>query len=344
MNALTRPTMLGALMLMLVVALPLGAQESCDSSCQRQRDRARERERAERVQERTRERESRGSKHDRDEDDHDSSGEPSARIDTTIAFDRTGIVDLGLMSGEIIVTAWDRAEARIQATTESGALDSDLSHARITIETRSHRGRSGETHYELTVPAGARVMTRSESGNVTIRGVKGEVEAHTMSGDIEVSDAADRVTLESLSGGVHAMRVAGSVRGSSVSGDAELQNIGGDVDFESVSGSIQITQAKSKIVRTESVSGEISYEGTVDPSGRYQFSTQSGDVRLRIPAATGAKLTMQTFSGSLDSAFPVTLQPGQRARQQRFEFTIGSGGASISAETFSGDVTIEKQR
>jgi DUF4097 and DUF4098 domain-containing protein YvlB len=185
---------------------------------------------------------------------------------------------------------------------------------------------------------------RSVSGDVSARGVKGEIEAHTVSGEIEVADAQDRVTLESVSGGVRATRLGGSVRGSSVSGDVDLDGVGGDVDFESVSGSIGILRAKSRIVRTETVSGSITYEGSIDANGRYQFSSQSGDVRLRIPASTGAKLTMQTFSGSLDSAFPVTLQPGQRTRQQRFEFTIGSGGASISAETFSGDVTIEKQR
>ena len=92
------------------------------------------------------------------------------------------------------------------------------------------------------------------------------------------------------------------------------------------------------------MSGDVTYDGTIDPSGRYQFRSHSGDVRLRIPSNVGARLSVETFSGTIDSAFPITLQPGDRSagRPRRFDFTLGGGGASISLETFSSDITIER--
>ena len=44
--------------------------------------------------------------------------------------------------------------------------------------------------YEVTVPEGVRVVLRSMSGNLTVRGVKGSVDLHTNNGDVEVTDAS----------------------------------------------------------------------------------------------------------------------------------------------------------
>jgi DUF4097 and DUF4098 domain-containing protein YvlB len=97
-------------------------------------------------------------------------------------------------------------------------------------------------------------------------------------------------------------------------------------------------------VRAETVSGEITYEGSVSSTGTYEFNAHSGDVRLDIPANTNAQLSLQTWSGEINSQFPMTMQTEDRGRRsKRMTFTIGSGaGARISAETFSGDITIER--
>jgi hypothetical protein len=53
-----------------------------------------------------------------------------SRIDTTFAFSRTGVVDLTQISGDVIVTAWDRGEARVRAFSERGRIRSTLSKCR----------------------------------------------------------------------------------------------------------------------------------------------------------------------------------------------------------------------
>jgi len=88
------------------------------------------------------------------------------------------------------------------------------------------------------------------------------------------------------------------------------------------------------------VSGSVSYAGTIEPSGRYGFESHSGTIRLNIPRNAGAQFSVETFSGSIDTDFPVTLLPGQKRREGHMDFTIGDGRARVTAQTFSGEIII----
>ena len=268
-----------------------------------------------------------------------------SRVDTTVAFGRNGSVDLGLVSGEIIVTGWTRAEARVNAWVERGTLDVSFSPGQISVQTRSERRHLGEARYELMVPIGTRVAAHAVSGDIRIKATAGEVEARSVSGDIEVLDATNRVTINAVSGNAHVANVRGSVRYEAVSGDFESENITGDIEAHTVSGEITARGAHSSHVRAETVSGGISYRGSIDATGSYDFSSHSGDVTLEIPNGAGASLALQSYSGEISSRFPMTLQPGQNSasrRGRRMEFTIDGGGARVTVETFSGDITIER--
>ena len=203
----------------------------------------------------------------------------------------------------------------------------------------------GDTRYEVTVPVGVRLELKSVSGDITTHGVAGELEAGAVSGDIDVSDATGRVEINNVSGDVKADRLSGDVRIDAVSGDVTISNISGTLEVETVSGEMSIEGGKISSLRSETVSGELTYDGTLDSSGRYEFHSQSGDIRLRIPSAAGGSVRVETFSGSVDSDFPMTMQPGEHGMSEhpkRLEFTFGKGGSRITAETFSGDITIEK--
>jgi hypothetical protein len=102
-----------------------------------------------------------------------------------------------------------------------------------------------------------------------------------------------------------------------------------------------LRNVRSKYVRVESVSGSVEFDGRTETGGRYDFASHSGDVRLWLPAALGAMIAVETFSGTIDSDFPITLQPGQRHGKQ-FEFQVGDGGARIDATSFSGGIYIQR--
>jgi DUF4097 and DUF4098 domain-containing protein YvlB len=280
-----------------------------------------------------------------DDSDDRSDARATSKLDTTVTISKDGTVDLQLVSGEIIVKAGSGNQVRIHAWSERGVLEFSSSPSRVSLDVHSQRGRMGDTRYEVTVPAGVRLELKSVSGDITAHGVGGELEAGAVSGDIDVSDASGHVDLESVSGDITAERLSGDVRTNAVSGDVTLSRVSGTLEVETVSGEMSVDNSNVSSLRTETVSGELTYDGALDPAGRYEFHSQSGDIRLRIPASAGGSVRVETFSGSVESDFPMTMQPGEHGmgeHPKRLEFTFGKGGSRITVETFSGDINIEK--
>lgn len=266
--------------------------------------------------------------------------ELASRIDTTFAFDRRGSLVIVAGSGEVDVTAWDRPQIRVRARSERSAVRLDATNTRVSLEIVRSRG--GDTRFEVTVPVGVRVSARSTGGDIVITGTKGAVEARTQGGDLNVSDVGEIVDLNSYSGDIIARGIAGNIEITSLSGEIMLSDVRGDVDATTVSGDVDLRNVTARYVRAKSTSGDITFEGAVDNTGRYELGTHSGSVYLTIPQATGALLTVATYTGSIESDFPITLKPGEHGigSSKRFTFEIGKGDARVSAESFSGDITI----
>lgn len=275
------------------------------------------------------------------------------RIDTTFAFGRNGWLDVAIPSGTIIVHGWTRTEARVVGRVESGYLVTEISSSRIGLASRSDRNYSrsrsrnsnSETVYEISVPIGTRVMATSAGGDIRIRGTAGEVQATSAGGNIEVVDAADRITVQTVGGDIRVEKARGRVSIGTTGGDVEVDDIIGPLVIRAVSSDMRISRVESSDVRIGTTSGDITYEGTVDPKGVYEVSTHSGDVGFAIPSGSGAILSLQTYNGEISSAFAMTLQPGESLRRQRgrrMEFEIGGGGARVNITTFSGDITISR--
>ena len=270
------------------------------------------------------------------------------QIDTTVRLDRGGAVDLSLISGRIRVTGWDQPTVKISASIESGYLRFSANSSRVMLSVDDedggsyrHRNRNvGEARYEVSVPRGARLILEAVSGDVMARGSQGEIEASSVSGDVDVTDGVRTVSAESVSGSVHTAQVNGNLRAETVSGNLRAEGVTGDVEASSVSGDIRLAGIQSKDVRTETVSGEITYAGSIEPTGRYGFESHSGTIRLDIPRNAGAQFSVETFSGGIDTDFPVTIPPGKNGRTGHMEFTIGDGRAKITAQTFSGEIVV----
>lgn len=269
------------------------------------------------------------------------------RIDTIVPLNTGGTVDLSLISGTIDVSAWSRNEVKIEASTQEGRLRFSASRSRVGLsvehEHEGRRGRyrsSGKTIYKVVVPRGARLIMETVSGPITAKGVGGEIDAESVSGTIEIEDTRT-LSLESVSGGVRARNVQGAAKVESVSGHVVLEDVRGNVEAESVSGPVRLSGIRGKYVSAGTVSGPIQFSGTVDPAGKYAFESHSGTIRLALPANTGARLSLETFSGSFRSDFPVTIGgddgPG---RGRSGEARIGRGNARIEAQTFSGSILI----
>jgi len=265
----------------------------------------------------------------------------SSRIDTTFTFDRDGAVTLTTRSGDIVVNGWSRDQIHIRATSDDENLRLSASSSRVNLEVA---GRGDDSRFEITVPYGVRVTATSQSGDIGIRGTRGQVEVRSNGGDVDVEDVTTRLDVTSLNGDITARGITGDIAVSTVSGGARLTDVHGTIDVGTVSGDIELRGITAKIVRAKTTSGDVTYDGTIDPAGRYEMATHSGDIRLRVPRDASAQLTVSTWNGAIDSDFPITLKPGEHgisiSRSKRYTFEIGGGGARITADTFSGDITI----
>jgi len=264
-----------------------------------------------------------------------------SRIDTTVAFDRNGTVTVNAGSGDVIITGGTANTVHVRGNSDDDGIR--FYAARNMIELSTAR-RGNDTRFEVTVPIGTRIVAKSQSGDISVRGTHGEVSVTAQSGDIDVDDVSGRLEVRSFSGEITASNIAGPVDIATQSGDLKLSDVRGDIEVGNTSGDITLRGVTAKFVRAKTTSGDVVYDGTIDGAGRYEFTSHSGDVRLHVPRDAAAQLTVSTWSGEIESDFPMTLRPGDHSIgssvSKQFTFAIGAGTARISAETFSGDVTV----
>lgn len=284
---------------------------------------------------------------DRDGDTRDGRGRErptheAQSIDTSFRMERGGLLDLELVSGQITVTGVSGNLVTIRASAAEGHVVLRASARLTTLRAERERGRSSNVRYEVGVPAGVRVIMEATSGTLTARGIEADVDASTVSGSIELRDIGGMATVEAVSGEITASGVRGGIHIEATSGPVSISDAAGEVIVEHTSGDITLRDVRSRLVRIETVSGDLRFDGSIDPNGRYEFETHSGTIRLALPPTVGAELTLSTFSGSLSSDFPITPAPRSDRREKRLQFRLGGGGARITAETFSGSVVITR--
>ena len=274
-------------------------------------------------------------------------GDSLSSIDTTFAFDRDGLVDLTQLSGEIVVTAWERDEVRVVAHAQHGRVDPSFSRQRVFLRVIPEAGRGnriGDSRYELMVPEGVRVKAAATSGAVQVSGTRGEVEIGTRTGAITVTDVQGLVTLTSLAGAVTAEDIGGDLAVNTAGGTVTVRDVRGDVRAKTVGGAIDLRDVSSRNVSAQSTGGNVTFEGSFAEGGRYELGSHAGTVRLLLPEDVSVELTVETFTGAVETDFPVTLGGGARrgAQPRTLGFTLGHGGARVQVQTFSGAVVLQR--
>jgi len=130
----------------------------------------------------------------------------------------------------------------------------------------------------------------------------------------------------------------GRIEANSVNADVEVDRSAGEISTETVNGSIELVGTDATTLTATSVNGDLSYDGPVHPGGRYSLSTHNGDITLAMAEGAGAAVSVSTFNGEFESEFPVTLTETRKGK--RFNFTIGSGSAQVTLESFQGTISL----
>jgi DUF4097 and DUF4098 domain-containing protein YvlB len=127
-----------------------------------------------------------------------------------------------------------------------------------------------------------------------------------------------------------------------VSGRIIAEGIKGSIEAETVSGGIRLRDVReAKSIRAKTISGGIECETDIQPGGRYYFDVLSGGITLRLPASAAFEIEAETFSGSIQTDFAVTMSG--RLSPKELRGTVGAGGAALRIKSFSGTVEIRKK-
>ncbi len=263
-------------------------------------------------------------------------------LDTTIAVRSGARFELSSVSGSVKIQTWGRPQIRVVAQTDGARVDLDASASGVSVRTEPRRG-EGDVDFTITVPANTPLEVHAISADVTASDVCGEASLGSISGGVTLRCGNGDVQVESVSGDVQASDVRGHLEISSTSGDVQVRGVRGDVSARSVSGDVTLERVDGQDVRAETVSGDIGFSGPIHDGGRYGFHSHSGDVTVRPDGDLSASISISTFSGDVESDWPMTINPGGGpVRPREWEFTIGAGGAKLNLESFSGTIYLRR--
>lgn len=152
--------------------------------------------------------------------------------------------------------------------------------------------------------------------------------------DFEVDDFTGLLTAQTNSGNLSLMNDNLS-QGSSLNTNSgtidQEQGSANNASITSITGEISLDRVNfnGQVAVSTGGNGTITYTGgTLDPRGKYQFTTESGAINLSLPSDTAMHMTVSQKSGNFDSAFPPDTGNALRAE--------------VGIKTGSGDITINK--
>jgi hypothetical protein len=242
---------------------------------------------------------------------------------------------LSNISGSVDIQAGEDGVIHIQATKEARSGDqnttsievSQAEDGSVSVATRTKDNDWGwifgshvcDVDYTVKAPRQCSLTVNGVSDTVHISGFEGSFNFKNVSGDITLHD------------------LTGELKVDTVSGDVTSNLISGNANLKSVSGDIILKDSKLPSVHVTTVSGDVSLQTEV-MRGPYKFNTVSGDVSLEVPASSGCNVELHSLSGDLSTNLPVS----QSSRSMGVKTaTLLGGGAQISLNSVSGDLSIE---
>ena len=279
-------------------------------------------------------------------------------FDETRPLNADATVALDNLKGSIEVTVWDKPEIRITGArgegTEALLIEGDAADLRVKIKYPESGGGwfnwgiggdSGDSQLRVTVPVGVALNVETVSATVDVKGVAGKtLEIDNVSGDVMVDTGAAEIEINTVSGDATVDARSADATVESVSGDIELRGaLTGRVNIEAVSGRLQLdSSAAAKHVNAGVVSGDIELRSGLQPGGRIQAESLSGDLTLILPAGVSAQLEASSFTGTIRSD-KGEVKTEEHGPGSSLEATLGKGDGRIDLETFSGDLTVRHE-
>jgi hypothetical protein len=207
--------------------------------------------------------------------------------------------------------------------------------------------------YQVRVPRDTTIIIGTDSGAVTVDGVRAPVTVTTESSAISLSRLEGKTEVKTGSGDVNVDRAAGGLRVVTQSSAITLRALSGPLEARTQSGAVRASFAGAGSADVETGSSAIQLEGL---SGRTLVRTQSGRVELGgaptadWDVATGSSVIEAAFKPSAKFTLDATsttssvrvtgLAVDGPSAKGRVTGTVGGGGPTVRLASRSGQVHI----
>ncbi|HEY0081769.1 MAG TPA: DUF4097 family beta strand repeat-containing protein [Pyrinomonadaceae bacterium] len=219
-----------------------------------------------------------------------------------------GRVTLKNISGAVRITAWDRAEVRVDAV-KRGETREQLEEARITVNAGAD-----SLHIETRYPENS---FRHDAGDRRRRN------AASVDYTLSVPRGARLESIELISGQLDIENVTGGVNASCISGRFTARNLAGDAKLSNVSGSLEASFDK------------------LDDASNVTLGNVTGQIILRIPSDTNGTIKANTISGQITNDLGLPVRRGEYVGHD-MSGQLGRGGARIKLNNVSGQIKIQR--
>jgi len=261
--------------------------------------------------------------------------------DTTFAVRQGQRLEVNNFTGSITVTTWNEDKIRVQSSSTSDPFEVEAGSISIDVTTRGGRyGGPGDAELTLQVPAWMDLELSGNEVDIVTRGTRGEVQASTVQGKVTIDGGEGTIEASSVEGDISIANVKGRVQANTVEGQVTVRDASGEaLEVESVDGDIEMSGITSVNVSANTVDGQVAWAGSLAPTGTYRFSSHDGDLQLRIVGEPDATISVDTYDGSLDSDWPLTIR---ERRRNRMTFTLGNGRARVELSSFDGTISLKR--
>lgn len=270
------------------------------------------------------------------------------RVDERHNVAAGGRIELSNIAGKVTVRGWDRNDVQLTGTLSDGLqLRQEKSANRVRWEIEyPRRGNSGGATLTLNVPRSVELLLSTVSADQDISGVDvRRLQADTVSGSLSASGRSGDSKLNTVSGNVNARLQTPKLDVNTVSGRIEAGGgVSGEIGAQTVSGRVGVDAGRIQRLVVETVSGGIDLSATgLAPGGRINVESVSASVSLRLPRTVSAQLSVNSFSGSINSDAGKVERP-RYGPGSSLDARLGSGDGDIRVQSHSGSVQVRLDR
>ena len=266
------------------------------------------------------------------------------KIERRIAIAPDAAIRISNFSGSVRVLGWDRDSIAVTGLAPphtSFYMAGSGRMAKLGLEPDDPKNPVSGGTLDVRVPRHARIWVRSSGGAIDVQALEGEVDLVSVGGTLRVTGSPRLVSAESIDGDIELVGPIRLIRAKSGAGRILLRQSSGDITATTVSGPIVVTEGEPESARFETVTGPVSYGGTLSRRGSLNIQTHSGDIELLVPTSLGAEFDLESTGGSVAIELPA--KTGKPLKGKSLFFANAGGGAQIIGRSFKGQIRVYGQ-